>query len=602
VLGRNVLAFVFTTLALGGAFLAAHLASEAPQPLVQVHFQVEPVAAPAPALAMASQPLEIATVAQLAPIQDLSEPDSRKRRPVSRTPVLTAVPDFVPPAGVASPPERSLIRERFVQVDLGQFMPTFDAESPDSQPEPKTVALDLFEDVQLDVVLDRLDAVSSRPGSLIWLGHVKGVEGSDVTLVARGQAVQGVVHMPTGRQFEIAYAGDGVHRVVETDISGFPMEEVPFDPSIWEPDSDVVTRAFPASAAALEVIDLMVLYTPEARARAGGVDAIEARIEQAVSMANQAYENSEIGEAQRIVHIGEVDYVESAGLAAYPNALSAIARTDDDVMNEVHAFRDEYGADIVSLLIHDWTSCGLAFSGDPRQSWAEAYAFNVAYWACVGSTNILTHEIGHNQGLAHDPDNSGTPGVFPYSFGLQDPTHFHTVMAYGSRFGCTAPCPAITHFSNPDVTYEGRPTGIADEVDAARSLNETRLIVAAFREAVDGGGLDSGVDTDSDGMPDDMDNCLETANPDQTDTDIDGLGNACDADYNGDMVVNNEDLAIFRATYLKSQGDPEFNPAVDSDGDGVVGNLDFGLLRSQLGTTPGPSGLACAGEPLCQGS
>ena len=172
-LDRSVLAFLFTTLALGGAFAAVHLASDAPQPLAQAHPQVDPVAAPAAARALASQPLEVATVARAA--HAIPEPAFREGGSARRAPLFTAVPDFVPRAGVASPPERSLIRERFVQVDLGQFMPSFDAESPDAQPEPRTVALDLFEDAQLDVVLDRLDAVSSRPGSLIWLGHVKGV-------------------------------------------------------------------------------------------------------------------------------------------------------------------------------------------------------------------------------------------------------------------------------------------------------------------------------------------------------------------------------------------------------------------------------------------
>ena len=61
------------------------------------------------------------------------------------------------------------------------------------------------------------------------------------------------------------------------------------------------------------------------------------------------------------------------------------------------------------------------------------------------------------------------------------------------------------------------------------------------------------IDSDADGVPDSVDNCILVANPEQTDTDNDGFGNRCDADFNNDNVVNDLDSNLFISQYLTTQ-------------------------------------------------
>ncbi len=96
------------------------------------------------------------------------------------------------------------------------------------------------------------------------------------------------------------------------------------------------------------------------------------------------------------------------------------------------------------------------------------------------------------------------------------------------------------------------------------------------------------VDTDGDGLKDILsDNCTLVANADQRDTDNDGYGNICDADFNGDKLVNVLDLGLFKQAFY-TRGDV----AEDLNGDGIVNVLDLGIFKTLYNKPPGPSGIA----------
>ena len=102
-------------------------------------------------------------------------------------------------------------------------------------------------------------------------------------------------------------------------------------------------------------------------------------------------------------------------------------------------------------------------------------------------------------------------------------------------------------------------------------------------------------DQDGDGIPDARDNCPEIPNPDQRDTDGDGIGNACDPDFDEDGLVTTSWGVISPAA---AAGDLErlalavrngiHNPDYDLNGDGKVDALDIGIAELWLFLPPGP--------------
>ncbi len=140
------------------------------------------------------------------------------------------------------------------------------------------------------------------------------------------------------------------------------------------------------------------------------------------------------------------------------------------------------------------------------------------------------------------------------------------------------------------VTYDH--ADVLEHDPAARSWQIAyRATGLAGWAAADLDALSVVVDLDGDGVTDGSDNCQLHPNSDQRDTDGDGFGNRCDADFNGDCVVNAVDLGLLRAAFFGA------GPDEDLDGDGVVNVVDLGIVRSLFFLPPGPSGLpgACGG-------
>ncbi len=321
----------------------------------------------------------------------------------------------------------------------------------------------------------------------VWRGRLRGETESDVTLVTHGTTMVGTI-LSNQRLYKIEATGGNLHRLIEIDEAALPPDHHPIivadDDPIAAPPTGGTSQQTDATAAAAgdSIVDLLVVYTSTARTQEGGQAAIEALIALGVDSANQAYSNSQIAMQLRLVHTAEVAYTESG---AIDTDLTRLRSTTDGILDQVHQLRDQHKADLVALIVDNGgNSCGIAYvmTNGPRASFASA-AFSVTARDCIVN-DTLAHELGHNMGNAHDRATGGT-GAFAYSFGYRDEVgRFRTVMAYACP---TASCPRVKYFSNPRLLYNGRPLGIdhtvnpANSADNARSMNEVRHIIAAWR-------------------------------------------------------------------------------------------------------------------------
>ena len=374
------------------------------------------------------------------------------------------------------------------------------------------LALNLFHGLSFRAVVERTAPTSS---GYSLSGRLEGVPFGTMALVVNGRIVIGKVRT-LDAVYTIRSMGPGTYVIERTGPTEF-VEGAPLKPV--EPSSAVDPQTDAGSVEEDDgfEIDVLVAWTPTVRRDAGGTRNIEAAIDLAVLEANDAYAAS--GAAQRIRLAGavEVNHEDTGNLTT---DLPRLANSSDGHMDEIHALRDSYAADLVHLAASGLCGGGgiegLAYAMENVSAGFESSAFSASVFCDLVnlqatarrglSSRLFAHELGHNMGLQHDraarfitlnepyPYSHGYVNQRAFDEGAAIESRWRTIMAYDTQ--CRAAglrCPSILRFSNPNQRYpppDGDPLGIPGDdpseesdgpADAVRSLENTRRIVANFR-------------------------------------------------------------------------------------------------------------------------
>lgn len=129
------------------------------------------------------------------------------------------------------------------------------------------------------------------------------------------------------------------------------------------------------------IIDVMVLYTQNARAIAGGSDGqAVAMISAAITGVNQAFGAAGVMTQLNVITYQPVFYLEQVNEDFHAD-LNNLSGTSDGYLDEIHVLRDHYAADLVLLVTGTWF---YIYTGDSDLTPVSDAAQGFAVWEAKG--------------------------------------------------------------------------------------------------------------------------------------------------------------------------------------------------------------------------
>jgi peptidyl-Asp metalloendopeptidase len=378
--------------------------------------------------------------------------------------------------------EKQLVRIRDMQTTLDLCL----AEVRENLFQSKSVTLNVSPDMPFRAETELVEKRSTN--DLTWVGRIPDatVPGEAIMVMKDGR-VNGIIQAGA-ELYEVVPLDSGRHVIVHVDQSKFPLDEpaptlremLESPPATEDAFSQKANRYRPSAEdepdpSKVYPLRVIVAYTPAAKKAAGGQSDIESKIQLAVAGANKSYQNSKINIKMELAHCYETNYVET-GKAV--DDLKRFTEKNDGHLDEVHALRQQYSANVAVLLVSKMDSCGraAAIGAEANQ------AFCVVLLQCLAN-HSFAHEIGHLQGAQHDWEaHLGHQKEHPAGHGYWHKGNEHaenwsTVMSYG----CAEGCPRRLYWSNPDVSIKGVPTGTKECCNNAAVLRTTAKKMSTFK-------------------------------------------------------------------------------------------------------------------------
>lgn len=355
-------------------------------------------------------------------------------------------------------------RSKTAKIKADQLMGRFAAAIPvpgqaPSDASTEKITINLFDD--MTVQANRTKCYKNESGSSTWVGTIENEPESTVIFVINEDSVYGMIEIPDIGSFSIRPLSDDIH-IIEQIVDARMLTG---NDDAIEPPANIAPPLQAPIATPHDngsIIDVYVAYDQDASG--GSVSAVEAQsfAELFIAYTNRAYENSNI--KQRLWLVGNVDGYNHTDTNP-SSLLGDLQAVTGGSISGLHAKRDEYHADLVLFFTpYTGSAChGLAWLQQSNNNIAfESHAYAVMQ-SCSFGQAVFAHELGHNMGSRHDwyMDDKTSPASIGH--GYIDPiNHFRTIMSYGNR--CDAldtSCPTIPYFSNPEITYNNKPTGVS---------------------------------------------------------------------------------------------------------------------------------------------